>query len=657
VGMARDVPFFAELSKVELAKLIPSLEVITLEPGEYLNRTGNSAEEAVYYIREGQAEVVAEVGETVVLLVGLGPGDSFGPRLSEHQLDTDSTIRARTDLRLIRISKEAFQELCDRHPRIMGSVSRQLASRVVHLEKDLVRTKVLLAAHADELWQSHDPLDVMELAKRVPAEIAATAEVLLDPLPEPTRITPPDRNWGDQLFRWSTACSILPVLLYASWSGTSPAFNILAVLIWGAVNWYLNLLPDFGVALAMVGALVVLETAPVQTALSGFANETWFLVLGTYGLGACINRTGLLYRLALFILRRLPSTYHGQLLALALTGLILTPALPSSNGRVTMASPLAHELAMAMRLEQGSNERAGLALAVLHGFGQMFFMFMNGTGNCLVVWGLLPPEIRAEVTWFRWLLVAFPLGLLIFIGFLLVLTWTISGQTVTRISRRILDMQAATLGPLSRNERLTLSVMGLMLVAFISQPIHGIHPAWPAIAGLLLLMATQILDRVTFVSRIDWASLVLFGALWSLAGVVRYNGVDTEMARYATAFLEPVSSQPWLFLIVLGLLTYLVRLVIPWEAAIPLMMVASIPVLVATGYNPFIGGLVILATSNAFFVPQQNVVYLTVYQGTEEQDINHRQAARFGLLHAAITLVAILLSSFYWDLSGLIILA
>lgn len=655
VGIPRelptDVPLLSDLTKIQIAKLIPNLEVCVLDQGEF---AGNDDGDAIYCIREGRAEVVAEVGQEVVLLVALGPGETFGPLAGGASAQNPTRLRATTPLKLVQISRKSFADLCEKHPNVFRSVSRQLTGNISALEKELIRTKLILKAHATELWALHTAPDASDLpVDEVPAELAAAAAAGHDPLPVPPVVPPaPLQLLSGQVLRWAAVGSVLLILAGKGWWASAPMLAVTAVLAWGALNWYLGFVPDYGVALAMLGGLVVLEVAPKAVTLSGFTSETWFLVLGIYGLGAAINQTGLLYRFALLVLRRLPPTYRGQSLALALTGLILTPALPSANGRVTMASPLAHELASAMRLAPQSRESAGLALSVLHGFGQMFFLFMNGTGNCLVVWGLLPPEVRDQVTWFRWLQIALPLGLLVFLGFFAFLMWSVRAQSGLRISRRTLQLQAATLGPMNRSERITFVVTAGVLLSFVLQPLHGLHPAWPAVGGLLLLMVTQVIDRTTFVTRVDWASLLLFGSLWSLAAVIRHAGLDIEMGQVVSGLLAPIAATPWLFMVALGLTTLAMRVVVPWEAAIPLMMVAATPVLLAAGYNPFIGGLVVLATSNPFFLPQQNVVYLTVYQGTEEQDITHWQAARYGIVHAVVTLLSIGASTFWWNATG-----
>lgn len=124
--------------------------------------------------------------------------------------------------------------------------------------------------------------------------------------------------------------------------------------------------PDFVVALGMGVAWVLLGVAPARDAFAGFANSTWFLILGILALGAALGRSGLLYRITLLILRRCPPTFSGQALALGLAGAVSTLFVPSVQGRVTL--------------------------------------FLTGKATCLLAWGMLPEATRAEITWGRWLL-------------------------------------------------------------------------------------------------------------------------------------------------------------------------------------------------------------------------------------------------------------
>ena len=66
-------------------------------------------------------------------------------------------------------------------------------------------------------------------------------------------------------------------------------------------------LPDFVVGLGLVAAWILLGVAMPAEALAGFASREWLFVLAVYGLAAATARSGLLYRIGLLLVRRVPT--------------------------------------------------------------------------------------------------------------------------------------------------------------------------------------------------------------------------------------------------------------------------------------------------------------------------------------------------------------
>jgi di/tricarboxylate transporter len=143
--------------------------------------------------------------------------------------------------------------------------------------------------------------------------------------------------------------------------------------------------PDFAVGLVLITGWVLLGVATTSEALTGFASREWLFVLGTYGLAAATARSGLLYRIGLLLVRRLPHGILWQAATLLLTGLMLTPLVPSSTGRASLTSPLALAVAEALRLPDRARAAALLGLGAWVGAGPLMFAFLNGScspGGC-----------------------------------------------------------------------------------------------------------------------------------------------------------------------------------------------------------------------------------------------------------------------------------
>jgi branched-chain amino acid transport system substrate-binding protein len=279
---------------------------------------------------------------------------------------------------------------------------------------------------------------------------------------------------------------------------------LLELLLGATITWALDAFNYHAVALALPLAAVLFGAASPKEAFAGFSHPSWFLVLGVFAISAAISRTGLMYRLVLLMISRFPASYGWQTFALATSGLLLTPVIPSSNGRAVLSGPLVANLSEILRFRKGSAGSIGMSMAALLGFGHMSFMFMNGTATCLLAFGLLPDAVVSRVTWFSWLIAALVQGLVFFVlsyGSLLVL-YRPKRQRVAGSS--MVQAQLSALGRMDRNELITLLVVCASLLGFLTQSWHHVNSAWVALASFFLLFSWGVLQDKAVRSEFDW---------------------------------------------------------------------------------------------------------------------------------------------------------
>jgi di/tricarboxylate transporter len=393
--------------------------------------------------------------------------------------------------------------------------------------------------------------------------------------------------------------------------------------------------------------------APTTTAFAGFATSTWFLMLGILGLAAALARSGLLYRITLVAVHRFPPTFVGQTTALLAAGIVSTVLIPSAQARVTFMGPVVLGLADTLKYPPRSRGSAGLALAALTGFCLATTLFLTGTPTCLLAWRVLPEATRAQVSWLAWLQAVLVLEAVSLGAALTWIGWRLRPAEPSAVRATLLHAQLEMLGPPSRDERITALVALTVLGGWITQPWHGVDPAWLTLTGLCFLLATQVLDRTALQGQVDWSFLLFMGMAFSLADLAAYVGADAWFAMRARAVLGDVTS-PAVAVAAAVLITFAVRFALPWQTAVPLLTVALTPFAQAAGVSPFIMALVALKAGNVFLLPQQSPYYLTLYYGTEERAFGHRDARPFAWLYAAAVLAGFLLSLPYWRALGLV---
>lgn len=426
------------------------------------------------------------------------------------------------------------------------------------------------------------------------------------------------------------------------------AMRMLALLAWAVVFWVFDVLPDYVVGLGLVMGWILFSVVPPEVAVSGFTASPFFLIIGVLGMTASLQSSGLLFRLALHILRSFPLSYRGQTLGLGLSGTGITTCIPDTTSGTAIAGPIILALSDSLGYTRRSNGSAGLAMAAMLGFGQMSPFFLTGAAENLLAWGLLPDAARVQISWGGWFLAALPLALVTFPLAFLAIQFFFPPEFQPTVSRGLIDTQIEALGPLSRAEVINALVVFGAMVGWISAPYHSVDVAWVAMLGLLLLLATNLLDRTAFRAGINWDFLFYLGAVLSLTSVVRQLGLDTWVIRLLAPLLEPLAANPTQFLLVMTVAIFAARFILPSFPLVSLLTLTIVPIATAAGISPLPLLLVICTSVTVWFLPYQSTCYLALYFGTKEKAFSHGQVRRLAWSFGVIYWLAIAVAIPYW---------
>ena len=430
--------------------------------------------------------------------------------------------------------------------------------------------------------------------------------------------------------------------------------QMLALLAAAVVLWALDTLPDYVVGLAMMLAWITLGTVPSEIALSGFTSSPFFLITGVLGMAAGLQASGLLFRMALYIIRRFPPTHIGQVAGLALSGTAITSCVPDVTSGVAIAAPITLALSDSLGFERRSRGSTSIAMAAVLGFGQMSPFFLTGAAENLLGRALLPAAAQDEVTWMAWVVAALPLGLVTFFGGLAGTLLLYRPEQSPRISRAMLDAQLEALGKPSRAEIFNGVVLCGAVVGWLTSPYHGIDVAWVAMAGLTVLLAANLLDRAAFRASIYWDFLFYLGTVLSLTGVVRHLGIDTWLIHLIEPTISPLVQHPMALLLLLAVSIYAARFVLPSFPLVSPLVLTVVPITSAAGIKPMVLLIVLSTAVSVWFMPYQSPYYLALYFGTKEQAFTHRQARPMAWIYGLIYLVAIAAGIPFWRMLGLL---
>jgi anion transporter len=532
---------------------------------------------------------------------------------------------------------------------------------------DAEAAAALLADHLDIVFDSNR-FDLLQgWVSRLPEPIIqAMLPTLFDRMERALRPdNPPPSRTRELLERigsttlWQWGAAVFGVLLGAAFAVLPPpaglsegGMHMLGLLAWAVVFWAFDVLPDYVVGLGMIIGWIVFRIVPADVALSGFTAGPFFLIIGVLGIAASLQSSGLLFRLALHVLRRFPLTYRGQAFGLALSGGAITSCIPDVTSGVAIAGPIILAQSESLGYARRSNGSAGLAMAAVLGFGQMSPFFLTGAAENLLAWGLLPEAARVQISWGTWALAALPLAVVTFLVGFAATMWFFPPEFQPTVSRGLIETQIEALGPPSRAEVVNGLVLAGAMVGWITGPWHGVDAAWVAMIGLAVLLTADLLDRPTFRAGIYWDFLFYLGAVLGLTGVVRHLGVDTWIIGRLAPTLQPLTAQPTSFLLMMGLVIFAARFVLPSFPLVSLLTITVVPIATAAGIHPLALTLVVCTTVAVWFLPYQSTYYLALYFGTKERAFTHGQVRLLAWSYGLIYLLAIAVAAPYWRLLG-----
>lgn len=350
---------------------------------------------------------------------------------------------------------------------------------------------------------------------------------------------------------------------------TPEAHRLAGVLALTIIWWLTEPIPIaatglFAAALSVfVGA--VPGEGPARTALAPFADPSVFFLLGGMFLARAMTRHGLDRRIALSVLC---TPWAGRSPTSVLTALgaavILVSMWVSNTAATAMVYPVTVGMIQVLAAgsgDQGRFERSrfatGLLLITAYASSIGGVATPIGTATNVVAMGFFrqPEFFGRSIDFFRWTLVGAPLTLLLGAGLVAWLRFLSPARELDLGSLRgYLRSEKARLGPLGRGESNTLLVFGVVVTlwllptflaivagpeaqrAFLSRfPEEMVALLAPALLYLLPVdrRAGEFSLGVEDFRRIDWGTILLFGAGLSLGSLMFRTGLAEAVGRAA----------------------------------------------------------------------------------------------------------------------------
>ncbi|MGO1590901.1 MAG: anion permease [Ancrocorticia sp.] len=382
------------------------------------------------------------------------------------------------------------------------------------------------------------------------------------------------------------------------------AWGTLALFVATIVGIIAKALPMGAVTLIalIVGALTGLtplsqtDEGDAVLMLSGFSNNTIWLIGIAMFLSRAVIKTGLGKRIALFFVSKLGNRMMGVVYGLAIADLIVGPGIPSASARGGgIMYPIMRSIAEAYDSKPGPTaKRAGafLALVVSQIDTVVCTMFLTAmAGNPLVA--ELAASQGVEISWMTWFIGALVPGLvaLVVLPYILYKIYPPELKQTPKMAQMAKD-ELARMGGMSKAEKVLGSTFILLLFLWtVGDQVLGINATVSAFIGLAILMFTSIMTWKDIVSESTaWDTMFWFAALVMMANALNAYGVIEWISDHIVGLIGGLS-WPIAFLILILVYFYTRYFFASAMAHISAMYLPFLAAALAVGAPPLLAAL------------------------------------------------------------------
>ncbi len=600
-----EAELFSACTRKDIVRLMPFIEKKSCEPGEKIYITGEDAGH-IFLIISGKIELRSDRRSIKILDSG-----SFGEESIRKNSKYLLNATALETSEIISIPKENFDEILKNNNHFKDSA---YGSLINHYS-----------------FEKMDKIIKLKIDK--------------------------DDNSTSKIFGWAVTI-IVPFIIYLNLNTMGFTWEqgiFITVASATVLMWIFRLANEFIPSLLAIIVIIILQVAPPKVALSGFTNDSFFMAMSVFGISSVLVSSGLMFRLVINLLNYFPMSQYWHARTLLFTGIIMTPLLPSANGRIVMAVPILKDMIDSLGYEKKGTAANLLGSTAFMGFTFFSSAFLSSKAIHFVMFGLFPSQIQEQFTWLYWFYASIPSFVVMLVLLMIALKLIYGKNEKPKLSKEIIEVQKDILGPMTKKEWAAMGGMLLFGIGIATSSLHKIEMSWVGLIVLYVVLVSGILSKNDFEKHVDWTFLLYQAALIGLVKTISFTGLDAMLGNHLMWIGLYIKSNIYIFILMLSGVILSLRIFIPNNATVVILASILFPIAELSGLNAWIVAFIILMMSDAWFLPYQSTYYVLFDEMMMSNKlINMNHIIGINAFSVFFRIAALFVSIPYWRMIGIL---
>lgn len=444
------------------------------------------------------------------------------------------------------------------------------------------------------------------------------------------------------------ACALYLFLFFTDKSTLTKALGLLFII---QLLWIGRVFPLAYSSMILI-LLLSFHFFTFDKTLSYFGSGLVWLLFSTFILSHAFIKTGLANRISLSILSLAKGSGKLLIFISFVLEFILTLFIPSNIGKGQLISSILDDLIKHLRkVQDTTNIGKSLFIGIAYVSSVSAAFVPTGASSTVYAFGMLS-SLSNQINYLTWILyIGVPIGLFVLCLWLIFLLQFPVQSADFSLIKQLIQSKRKDLGKWGPEEKRTALITGLVLLLWLTQPLHHQPISLIALLGAVLVLFPRlgVMHWHEVKQVVDWDMMIFFASTLMLSNMLIETGTLSALTTFIINSSQDLNST---YVIIASIiLTALIRIVFVNVLGYLSIM---LPLAIAVGEHlqePLSLALtmaVYLATVPGFLLITQSPVHMISYS---YKHFETHDLFRVGLLAMAAWVVILILAVFlYWDM-------